>query len=646
MASTTPPPKKRGKTAQQDLVADGVELAPFYQQIFLATHGTYNDNFPIQSSTTYGSGATPNYYFMAEPSSNELANMARYSPIAKRGTYGLATDAWINNFVLEFPGNEEANDPLTLKQINQEIYAHNIEIGLYDEFRIGTGFNYEQGEAGLMIYRKGDGDLKMYQSLMSPDPNYGGFNKEANFEKDIIRVEAVNRMDYNIPLIASFGLPQYYNINFYSTFNNFKGYNIHPSRMIRIKTDRIDYEQYNGQSKLKACFPQLTIIQNICKAAAVACHRFGYGQPWIKVRGARTKEQMAFVKNMIGNPTFEDYFITNDENITGIQMLGYQSSQIDMAGIVQMLTDQISALWQIPSPILMGKEVGVMGSEVSERSYYATLDGEHSVLSKYVRQFIAVDPFYKRLFAKYHIENYVINWGLRQVMTKEQEADWKMRVYTNITTKMRFSTFAECRAEADLPSFTAYFNDQHHPERKGKCFKLYGVDPEDLDCVVPDLGQWRQRTTMEILETPAEKTAEKQQEELMAGNVPNATAAGQKAAGVKQNPMGVSPAQKAEKELARVAGKMEREHSGDEQLKMELASTQAKEDMLMDMIKDFRTMNDEIAKKRRLSLNDIAEMGNVSKGDVTHLWDVLNKVMTNKDVIERIKQSDKGRNPK
>jgi hypothetical protein len=644
-----PPPKenKRGrKTFAFDSVGAGLELAPFYQQLYVAKHGTAAiDNFPLFSSTSYGQNGTPDYYFMSEPNESQLANSARYSPLGNAGTYVFAKDVWINNFVLEFPGAELG--PLEIKQVNQEIFAHNMDIGLYDEFRRGTAYNYEQGEAGVMIYRQGDGDLRMYQELLSDDPNYGGFNKPADTTKEIIRLEAINKMDYTIPMIESFGIPRYYNINFFSSYNRFSGYNIHPSRMIRLRTEQVDYDQYKGQSRLKAVFAQLTIIQNICRSAGQACHNMGYGLPWIQVKGARTKEQMAYVKSMIGNPTAEDYFITNAENIQDIKMLGFQSSQMDMAGIVSMLIDQLAAAWKTPTSILMGKESGVtQGSEVYERSYFNCLDGEHSLLNKYLRQFIAIDPFYTRIFLKHKIKNYVINWGLRQVMTKEQEADWKMRLYNNVISKMRFAAFDECRAEGDLPSFFHYFNDPKHPEKKGICEKLYGLKPEELDCAVPDLGQWRQRILQELITSPEEKEANKQAEELAKGNVPNALEAAGKEKGLGQKPPGaISPLEKKSKELEKVGAKMEREHGGDVLKTFDTAMgvVQAKEDLLADMIQDFKTMNEEIAKKRRLSLNDIAELGNVSKSEVTKLFDTLDRVCKHKDVTDRLKQSDKGR---
>jgi hypothetical protein len=211
---------------------------------------------------------------------------------------------------------------------------------------------------------------------------------------------------------------------------------------------------------------------------------------------------------------------------------------------------------------------------------------------------------------------------------------------------MRFAAFDECRAEGDLPSFFHYFNDPKHPEKKGICEKLYGLKPEELDCAVPDLGQWRQRILQEIITSPEEKEANKQAEELAKGNVPNALEAAGKEKGLGQKPPGaISPLEKKSKELEKVGAKMEREHGGDVLKTFDTAMgvVQAKEDLLADMIQDFKTMNEEIAKKRRLSLNDIAELGNVSKSEVTKLFDTLDRVCKHKDVTDRLKQSDKGR---
>jgi len=632
-------PYSKSKKGKGSKVID--EFPPLYSQIFQAKYGFANaDNFPIYGPNDFGKGGTPNYYYLSEPDQNALANTARYTPLGYRGTYGFAYDITSNNFMLEFPGSEL--DPLTIKQINQDIYTHNCEIGFYDEFRKALGYNYEQGEALLNIFRQGDGDLRMYEELISKDPNYGNFNTKPDPEKDILRVEAVNKMDYMIPMIAAFGLPMYYNINFYSDYNTFKGYNIHPQRCIRIRTDNLDYDQYKGQSKLKACFAQLTIIMNVCRAAGVACHRFGYGQPWIRFKNVRNKNQFAYVKDMVGNPTNEDYFMTPDENISDIKMLGVSQSQMDMAGVIQIMIDQISACWKIPETVLLGKEAGVSGSEVYERNYFSTLEVEHVVCNKYIRQFIAIDPFYQRIFQKYNIKNYAINWGLKQVMTKEQEADWKMRVYTNITTKMNFATFDECRAEADLPSFTKYFNDPKYPKRKGMCQHLYGVEPEELDAIIPNMGSFRQRALQEILETPPEQEQAKINEELMKGNTPNAI----EGKGVKNTPIAetsTSNTANSEFKTAQYLNTQENKAArGSADLspeQKELAAAKARADMFEGIIRDFKKLSrDELQSKD--SLNYMASLWNVNKNEVLQMYDRIQKWTKATEVVKKFKEKE------
>jgi len=643
-----PVKKGRGKAADSN---------SFFEQLYISMHGSkMSDNFPLYGSTDYGKGGSPTYYFMAEPTPYQLANTARYTAMGHRIVYGLSEDVWINNFSLEFPGAEI--DSLTIKQINNEIYQHNLNIGLYDEGRKGTSFNYEQGEALLMIYREGDGNLKLYENLVNGEPNYLGFDLPADTEKEIRRVEAVNRMDYYIPQIQSFGLPMYYLINFYGEFNKFQSYKIHPSRAIRIRTENIDYDQYYGQSKLKAVFPNLTIIQNVCRSMAVAVHRFAYGLPWVQTKGVRTAQQMAFVKSAIGDPTTQDWFITNQENIADIKMLGFATSQMDMATVIQTQIDLISADSKIPQPILMGKESGVtVGGEVNERSYFANLDAQHSILNKYLRQFIAIDPFYTRIFAKYNIKNYVINWGLRQVMSKEQEASWKMQLYSNLTTMMQFAAFDEVRAEANLPSWTAYYNDDKHPYRKKLCEKCYGISPEELDSIVPNLGMWRQRVLQEIIQTPVEQEQAKINQELLSKNNSNAM----EAQGTKPNTQGQGlasankPASVAsaggtlspdEKQLARVASKMEREHGDIDSLHVALgaiAAAQMKTDMATQIIKETADFKKSIIDDRAASLNKVMEMWGMNKNDTLALYDRIQKVMNNDGVRKRIKELEEER---
>jgi hypothetical protein len=319
-----------------------------------------------------------------------------------------------------------------------------------------------------------------------------------------------------------------------------------------------------------------------------------------------------------------------------IKMLGYAGSQLDMIALAEMQVDQISATWQIPQPILMGKEAGVVqGSMVNERTYFATLDGDHSLLNKFIRQFVAIDPFFQRLFKKHGIkpQSYLINWGLRQVMTKEQEADWKMRVYTNIISKMSFATFDECRAEAGLPSFQKYFCDQEHPERVGMCEKNYGISAVQLDTIVPNLGQWRQRVMQEILNTPEEKKAEALAENNMP-NVSEITAKGQGA----ENPSMGAPAREAKPnpdktKLEKVAARMEREHDADTpEMIARMAAIKAKEDMVTTIVAELDELKKGFDKSiREISINDLAALGGCSKTQVYPMMEIIDKIRKNKE---------------
>jgi len=505
-----------------------------------------SDNAPFRSVTEYGKNSTASFYFLDDPQDQELWQTATKTPLGNRLTFGFADDIYNNDFALEFPNNRGLEQDI-ITNINTQIRAHLKEISFFSQAKLACAFDLIHGESLLYIYREGDGAL-MEELMELSSPEYQLFEAEPNTSRQIIRVQAIKRLDYQIPMQGAFGEPQYYKVNFFEPNNNRYNYSIHPYRVVRWKANDIDYDQYRGQGTLHSCFTHLQIINEIDHAASAAARRWGVGLPAIFTKGIRSDKQAKELQQRMGNPVTNFWMQVPSENIVDIKMLGIGGgAMLNLADLEDMMIDQISAMSQIPRPILMGEVAGVVeGSEVNERQYFAALDRQHSKQNKLIREFFARDPFITNIFREYGIADYEINWGLRQVLTKLEEADLKMREYTNAVTLMNFARMKEVRAAAGLPDIEELedFTDKD-------CQFLYGLNKHQLNNLFPNLGQWKQAVMSEIIETPEEREAQKQ-EQMQAENS-NAT-------NVERRQL--SKSEKAKAELERRATKLQRRAQG------------------------------------------------------------------------------------
>jgi hypothetical protein len=472
------------------------------------------DAAPIFSPSQVGKNGKPTFYFLDEPSKEDLSKQAHLTPLGWRLTYGFSEDIYNNNFAFEFPANPDLK-PEQVREINARARAHNKDIGLFEQARLACAFDLEQGEALLHIYREGDGDVA-YEHLNKKSPNYHGFLSPANAKKEILRVEAINFLDYDVIQVKAFGQSQEYRVSYYTENNSRESFHVHPTRAIRWKSNNINYSQFKGQSNLHACFSHLQIINTIDHAAMAAAHRWGIGIPAIFTKGIRTREQAIKFQRVVGNPTTNSWMQVPTENVVDIKMLGLQGNMLNLAELESMMIDQISAVSGIPRPVLMGEMAGVVtGSEVNERQYFAALDRQHTKQNTLLRQFIGIDPFYDALWEEFGIRDYEINWGLRQVLTEIEKAELEMRTFTNASTMMNFARVKEVRSKVGLPDL-----EESEDFTEEVCMELYGVSRAEFNQVIPNMGQWKQATTEQIFQTPAEREEVKMEKNLAEQNNP------------------------------------------------------------------------------------------------------------------------------
>jgi uncharacterized FlaG/YvyC family protein len=475
------------------------------------------DNAPMPTIGQFGKSGIPNYYYGDEPTPYELYKIARYTPIGYRLTWGLNNHVFNNKWVYQFP----IMDMELAKAKNQRLEKHWTKTHFYLESKRATGFDYEQGESLLLMYREGDGveleitakpsaitDINKPISATQDTPRmydsvrYNTLEQPADINKKVIRYEAISKMDYMIPTIDQFGAPQYYLITFYDKNNTRISYKIHSSRVVRWKTNPIDYDQYVGQAKTKPCFMQLQILANIDRMAGIGVSRWALGIPFVFTKGIKPNDIDKFTA-AIGDPTSQTWVLAPSENIVDVKNMGITGTAIDLPGISQMEINQCAAASGIPASILMNEKAGVIGSgEVNERAYFSVLDQEHTNLNPLFLEVYRLDPEAQSELAN---TNYVQDWGLRQVMTKREQAEYDGLLASNAVQMSSYLDMDEIRTMLGKPKL-----EDHWKGKEKQVEFLFGpqMTPEILGMVIPRLGELRQAYTNEILESPAEQQAQ------------------------------------------------------------------------------------------------------------------------------------------
>lgn len=393
----------------------------------------------------YGKGATTHYYFGDKPTQYELWKMSRYNPIGHRIVWGFTGDIWNNNFGLKY-ANMDQTDQI---ERNNKMEEHFREIGFWDEMQKLTGFDREQGESIVIIFREG--------------MNLTNLKTPANIKKKVIKLETISKQDYTLTRYKG---ESYYRINFYRDKSNMKQtYTVHVSNAKRLTIRKFDYEQYPGASALEPMFGDLQVLSNITRAIGEAMYRWGPGKPAYFVKpGAERK--LKEIKKVIGNPTLQTWHLIPENWISKIQMLGLEGTMPDMANIAGVIIENISGGAEIPAPILMGRVAGVVeGSQVNERTYFSKLDKYHSKLNSFMYEYFALDPFMVELIGE---STYTVDWGLKYVMSLEDSVKYETLLAVLGQTLSTTHTLNEVRVKQGSVPIEKKMNDK-------ECMEIYGV---------------------------------------------------------------------------------------------------------------------------------------------------------------------------
>lgn len=390
------------------------------------------------------------------PNESDLWKKSRFTSMGFRICYGFAEDEWNNDFKLKFPDlTPEENT-----ERNQRLDKHFREIKFWDEMPKFSGFKYEQGDSILLMHREGT--------------TWKGLKRPPNIKKKIVRVEAIHKQDYQIPNIGDNHLPDQFKIAFMRSGFGKPEYIVHPDRVIWAKNHNLDYEEYSGMSALQPCFGTLTILDMILRAVGDVCHRWGPGLPAISIRQGN-EQILDKIRNWIGDPTSQSWFLFPENWISDIKMLGVQGTTLDMKELWELCLDDVIIKTEIPYGILTGKEVSIQGDEVTNQQYYNTLDKAHSNEETWIHTYFELDPTVQEIIGE---DYYEIDWALRLVMSEDDKIQLQTKKSTLAQLQASITTLNENR------EMQGYKRIEDVVEHKEVYKKMFDMTPEELGDVL------------------------------------------------------------------------------------------------------------------------------------------------------------------
>lgn len=371
-------------------------------------------------------------YFMQWIYPIKLNRLALRTPVGFRLIYQYAKDLWNNRVGITIPNEKDLTE-----EKNKKLFSHLIRLNWYQEMEKLSAFEREQGEAILMCYYGDEGDVKKYK-----DP--------INRFKSILKVEAFSPLRYSIPAFDKYGKPAYYRIEVKSPsgWRSTETVKVHPSRVIRKCANTLEH-RFTGYSDLAAVADPIVVLSTILKATGEAAFRWGTGHPVFFTKNIVDAADLIKLKDALGDVTRRSWHAVPIDKIEKIEMLGQAGSMLNLKSLADICIDQIVMGGGIPKPILLGEISGIMGSEVSERGYFAKLDRDHTNLEFFVREYFRRDINVKRILRG--IKFFELDWGIREVFNKMDKVEYEQKRVANALAMTQICSINESRHYLDLP---------------------------------------------------------------------------------------------------------------------------------------------------------------------------------------------------
>lgn len=399
-----------------------------YRQLdgYLDAEDGYAEN-PFAHGPNSGRVDRENEYFMQWVLPSKLHRVALRTAVGWRLTYGFAEDVWNNEFGIKIPGENDKSD-----KINRKLIPYLQDRRFFQEMEKFTAYNNEQGESILLCYYKDSGNVDNYMNPVTDSD-------------EILRVEAFNPIDYWIPKFDKHGDPARYRIKVKGPGKNRSliTVDVHPSRVIRKTGDNVEY-RYTGYSELAVVYDAVVVLSTILKASGEAAFRWGTGHPTFFTKDLIKQSDFEKLADKLEDYTRRSLHFVPSEYVDRIEMLGQAGSMLNLKALADIALNQVIIGSGFPRPILLGEVAGVVsGNEVSERSYYALLDSEHTALEPVIRKYFEMDKNIRSLLKG--VDYWEIKWGIRQVLSKTGEVEYRQKKISNSLALTQICTIDECR---------------------------------------------------------------------------------------------------------------------------------------------------------------------------------------------------------
>jgi hypothetical protein len=401
--------------------------------VFLDGYKTLKDGYTENPFAHYKNASATdieNEYFMQWIFPLKLHRIALRTAAGYKIVYKQAEDIWNNNLGIKIPDDKKAGE-----KINRQLVPYLRTRKWFKEMEKLSAYAIEQGESILLCYYKDQGDIYRYSEPI------GRLD-------EIMRVEAFNIIDYHIESFDKYGDPAMYEITVKTPdiLNSFLRVPVHPSRVLRFTGPDV-YQRGEGYSDLAAVYDPINILSTILKAAGEAAFRWSTGHPVIFTKDLFTETDLAKLKDAIGDFTRRSWHMVPTEYVDRIDLLGQAGSMLNLKSLADVAIDQIVIGSGFPRPILLGEVAGVVsGSEVNERTYFALLDRRHTELESFIYEFFERDINIQKLL--YGVEFFELDWGIREVLNKMDEAELEQKRFANALALMQICTIDECREVA------------------------------------------------------------------------------------------------------------------------------------------------------------------------------------------------------
>ncbi len=370
-------------------------------------------------------------YFMQWIFPLKLQRVALRTAIGFRFVYLYSKDLWNNRLGIKIENDKEKSE-----DINKKLTKYLMSREWFREMEKVSAFEREQGEAILLCYYGDEGDVEQYK-------------EEVSTNKEILKVEAFSPLTYNIPQFDKFGDPEYYNIQVKSadSWRGLISIKVHPSRVLRKMNHNLEF-RFEGYSDLAAIYDAIVIYSTILKAAGEAAFRWGTGHPIFLTKDIHDAADLETLKINLGDVTRRSWHALPSEKIEKIEMLGQAGSMLNLKSLADIALDNIIIGSAFPKPILLGETDGVMGTEVSERNFFARMDRDHTDLDWFVRAYFKKDVNIRRILKG--VKYYTIDWGIREVFNRMDEAEYKQKMHSIGLAMTEVATLNEARKVMDL----------------------------------------------------------------------------------------------------------------------------------------------------------------------------------------------------